>query len=373
MKPKLRVGLIGLGKMGMSHCAIVRTHPACDLVGVCDSSRYVLDVLERYAGLRCYTDYRQLVDEGSLDCVIVATPSRSHSEIVRYALERGLHVFCEKPFSLDPTEGRELVALAQQRKVVNQVGYHYRFVSVFQEAKRLVDAGALGRIHHIHAAAYGPVVLRPRGSTWRSAKSEGGGCLYDYASHAVDLVNYLVGKPRGVSGVALNKIFSRDTDDEVYATLHFHDGLTGQLAANWSDESYRRMTTQVTLWGTAGKLFVDRQECRVYLRHAPGPPHNLSAGWNVRYTTDLIQPVWFYLRGEEYSAQLDHFLDHARHGRLDNMNSFLSAIEVDEVVHMIATAEQAASAAGIPSPTQGTTRRWRWPLSRLFHRASPQR
>ena len=335
MNKKLRLGLIGLGKMGMSHCAIVRSHPAVELAGVCDSSRYVLDVLEKHAGLNCFTDYKKLIRECALDGVIVATPSRSHEEIVRFALEGGLHVFCEKPFSLDPLEGRALAQLATEKGLVNQVGYHYRFVAAFQEAKRVIESGALGRIHHVRATAYGPVVLRPRGSTWRTTRSEGGGCLYDYASHAIDLINYLIARPESVSGVVLNNIFSRDTEDEVYATLHFADGASGQIAVNWSDDSYRKMTTQVNIWGTEGRISADRQECQIYLRNDPDPKLKLRQGWTVRYTTDLTEPVWYYLRGEEYSAQIDYFIHNIVEDRKGNLNSFASAVEADEVVKMM--------------------------------------
>src|SRR5690625_5370771 len=67
------------------------------------------------------------------------------------------------------------------------------------------------------------------------------------------------------------------------------------------------MRTALTLWGTHGTIYADRQECRVYLR-GPHVPQGYQTGWNVRYTTDLTPPVDFYVRGEEYSAQLHHFV-----------------------------------------------------------------
>ena len=85
--------------------------------------------------------------------------------MVRDALDSNLHVFCEKPFCLDLQEGQALVDLAQARGRVNQVGYHFRHVGAFTEAKRLLDAKVLGTVHHLRAEAYGPVVLRPAGST----------------------------------------------------------------------------------------------------------------------------------------------------------------------------------------------------------------
>ena len=109
-------------------------------------------------------------------CVFIATPSRYHAEIAAEALEQGLHVFCEKPFALEPETGYRLADLAERKKLTNQVGYHYRFVAAFNEAKRLLDHKVIGRIHHIRAEAHGPVVLRPKGATWRSQKSFSAPC-----------------------------------------------------------------------------------------------------------------------------------------------------------------------------------------------------
>ena len=105
---------MGLGKMGLSHHAILNAHPDIELAAVCDASQYILDILHKYTGVPVYTDYRRMIDEARLDCVVVATPSRFHGEMVRYALERDLHVFCEKPFCLDLAEGRALIARREQ-------------------------------------------------------------------------------------------------------------------------------------------------------------------------------------------------------------------------------------------------------------------
>jgi scyllo-inositol 2-dehydrogenase (NADP+) len=310
----IRAGIVGLGKMGLSHQSMVNMHPEIELKSVCDASGYMLDVLSKYTGIDTFSDSRKMFDRGDLDCVFVATPSRYHAEIVADALERGMHVFCEKPFALEPETGYRLAELAERKHLINQVGYHYRFVAAFNEAKRLLERNILGDIHHVRAEAYGPVVLRPKGATWRSQKSEGGGCLFDYSCHAIDLVNYLVGRPISVSGSVLNKIFSSDVDDEIYSTLQFANGAYGQLATNWSDESYRKMSVKISIWGTKGRMNVDRQELQLYLRSVPDPSDGLVEGWNVRYTTELTQPVWFYVRGEEYSAQIDHFVQCIKSG-----------------------------------------------------------
>lgn len=331
----LRVGIIGVGKMGLSHLSIINTHPSVRVVGLCDATGYVLDVMSKYTGVDVYANYRDLLDRAKPDAVIIATPSRTHGEIARHALERRVHVFVEKPFCLSIAEGQGLVALAAKFKAVNQVGYHYRFVGTFQETKRLLERGVIGETHNFRVEAYGPVVLQPKGSTWRSSKSEGGGCLYDYASHGANLANYLFGMPSGVGGSVIHGVFSKRVDDEVYSTLYYPGGLSGQLCINWSDETHRKMSMRVEVWGKNGKISADRQECHVYLRSGSFPDLKLVEGWNVRYTTDLTQPVRYYVRGEEYSAQMDYFVDCIESGRLENLNSFAAGLETDMVLDML--------------------------------------
>ncbi|MFI3137761.1 MAG: Gfo/Idh/MocA family oxidoreductase [Methylococcaceae bacterium] len=334
----IRLAVVGLGKMGLSHHAMINAHPRVKVVAVCDATGYVLDVLNKYTGVTTYTDFDLMLREVELDAIIIATPSSMHTKMVKAALDKNLHVFCEKPFSLNTQEGEELTRIADEKHRVNQVGYHYRFVGAFQEVKRLLDVNAIGDVTHMLAEAYGPVVLKPKGSTWRTQRAEGGGCLYDYAAHPLNLLNWYFGAPLGVGGSVLNKIFSKDTDDEVFGTLYFDGGKSAQISVNWSDESYRKMSTKITIWGTNGRITADRQEVQVYLRDTATLPTGYQPGWNVRYTTDLTEPVWFYIRGEEYSAQLDYFVRCIEENRgHDNVNSFKDAMLTDQVIAMMIT------------------------------------
>jgi predicted dehydrogenase len=330
----VRVGLAGLGKMGISHQAILNAHPQVELAAVCDTTGYVLDVMGKYTGVKTYSDYDKMLSLEALEAVVIATPSSFHAGMVEKALSRGLHVFCEKPFSLDVAAGERLAAQAEAAGLVNQVGYHYRFVAAFAHLKQLVEQGVLGRIHHIRAEAHGPVVLRSKGSSWRSAKSAGGGALYDYASHAVDLVNFCFGRPDFVGGAVVAPVFSSEVDDEVYATLGYGDGKSVQLSVNWSDDSQRKMSTRLTVWGSNGKIVADRQEIQLFLRDA-SLATGFQQGWNVRYTTELTEPVDYYLRGEEYSAQIDHFVASILAGDPATRSTFRSAAETDRVIEAI--------------------------------------
>ena len=348
----MKIAVAGIGKMGLSHLSIVNAQPDLEVAAVCDASSMMRGVLEKYTGVATYDDYDRMLREVELDAVLIATPSRTHASMVRAALERGIHVFCEKPFTLSVQDAAELTELARSKGLVTQVGYHNRFVGPFAEIKRLIDAGAIGTVTHALGEAYGPVVLKPKGGTWRSRKEEGGGALYDYAAHPLNLLNWYFGEATSVGGTILKPIFSRETDDEVHSTLHFAGGQSANISVNWSDESHRKMTTRITVWGTAGRIFADRQEIQVFLREGAVVPEGYEQGWNVRYGTELTDSVGFYLRGEEYSAQIEHFAERVREGRVDGINGFESAAQTDRVIAMLIADAAAPAPTRLSGPSQ---------------------
>ncbi len=333
----LRTGLIGVGKMGVSHLAISQAHDDLDVVGICDSQGFVLSLIRSQTGIETFKSYEKMLDSASLDCVFVATPTGSHLEVAKAAIERGVNVFVEKPLTLTASESYELAAAAQSCRVANQVGYHNRFIATFAEARRVVAAGAIGDVYHVDGRAFGQVVTKERsgGLTWRARKSTGGGCLHDYACHVVDLMNWLVGPPSAVLGASLKTILSNDVEDAVYALFAYPTGATGTLETNWCDESYRKMTTSVTVYGKLGKVYADRQECRVFLKNGASF-EDYPSGWTIRYITELQQPVSYYLRGEEYSAQIDAFAKTSASRDPDGENSFASAAATDDIIEQIA-------------------------------------
>jgi predicted dehydrogenase len=331
---KLKAGIIGLGKMGLSHAAIVGPHPSVELTAVCDTSSIVLDAFTKFSRINVYSDYVKMIDTENLDLVVIATPTRFHYKMVRYALEKGVHTFCEKPFSLTSKEGEELVVLADQKKLVNQVGYHNHFIGTFRELKRLLGENILGNLVHFTGEAYGPVVTKEKGGTWRSDPEEGGGCLFDYASHVINLLQEIIGRPAKATGSQLKRIYSKEVEDAVYSILTLESGLSGILSVNWSDETYRKMATSLTVMGKKGKIICDATEIKIYLKEAD-QRENLGKGWTIKYITDFAIPVNFYLRGEEYSAQIDNFIDCIVKGKRTEINSFKQGLTTDKTIELI--------------------------------------
>ena len=333
----VRTGIIGVGKMGMSHLAILGAHPDVEVVGVCDSSKMVTDAIGKYSGFPCFTDYKKMLDEARPDAVVVSVPTKFHAPMVKELLDKGIHVFSEKPFCLTPEDGRPLLELARQKKLVNQVGYHNKFVGTFREVKRILDSGKLGELYHFTGEAYGPVVVRPKQDTWRSSAGEGGGCLMDYASHVIDLINYLLAPVNEVKASLLKSVHSKEVEDAVYALMVLQNKVSGVLSVNWSDDTHRKMSTTVTIEGKKGKIISDANELKVFFKD--DAPEGYSKGWNVKYITDLTEEVWFYLRGEEYSAQMDYFI-RAVQGKVPNsINTFESAWHTDNAIQLIKNAQ----------------------------------
>ncbi|NKI32050.1 Gfo/Idh/MocA family protein [Croceivirga thetidis] len=327
----VKIALIGAGKMGISHLSILGAHKDVEVVGVCDKSKLVIGALKSYSKFPCYTDFDKMLDEAKPDAVVVALPTKLHHIIVKKLLERNIHVFVEKPFCLTLEEGMELTQMANDRKVINQVGYHNKFIGTFNEVKNLLQNKAIGEIQHFLAEAYGPVVIKKKQDTWRSDPSQGGGCLLDYASHVIDLVNFLVGPIKGQKGTLLKTIYSKKVEDAVYSLLELENGITGNLSVNWSDETYRKMSTSITVQGSNGKIVSDANELKVYIKD-PKKVKGYNKGWNVKYVTDLTPQVDFYLRGEEYSSQMDYFVRSIESGKPNEINNFQSAFHTDKVI-----------------------------------------
>ena len=329
-----KIGLIGAGKMGISHLAILGAHPDVEVIGVADTSTIVTDVIKRHTPFDVYSDYLDMLSEKKPDAVFVSVPTKYHEPIVQKLLDRNINVFVEKPFSLNAENGQKLMDTSRQKNLFNQVGYHNKFIGTFMEAKKIIDSGSLGNLQLFTGNMNGPVVTKTKEQTWRSKPEEGGGCLMDYAAHLIDLINYLIAPITTVHGADLMSFYSTSVEDAVSCLLETKNGIHGTINVNWSDETFRKMSTSITILGSKGKLTVDSTELKVYFKETQ-LNGNYAKGWNVRHINALSPHVDFYLRGEEYSLQIDHFIN-VLEGRVpNNINTFESALQTDKVIQQI--------------------------------------
>jgi predicted dehydrogenase len=202
---------------------------------------------------------------------------------------------------------------------------------MFVRARDLVRCGLLGRPLRFRSEMFSRTIIGEQdGEGWRASHATGGGAMYEMASHAIDLVNFIFGPPDRTAGTCLTKVWSRDVEDIVAGSYLYESGLTGSIYVNWSDESYRKPTNRIELFGDRGRLIVDQHGMKIFLSNA-SPEHGFQAGWNQVYITDVFTSVPFYLRGIEFTAQLCHFVDCIR-GRASSRCSFADATAVLSVM-----------------------------------------
>jgi predicted dehydrogenase len=330
----LRAGFIGFGRMGITHFSILNTHPLVKIVAVCDQSNAMLNLLGKYVDVKIYANYHEMLIETPLDFVVISTPTDSHASIIKAVAEYDLHIFTEKPFALTASEGRETLANLEGKNLVNQVGYVNRFNEIFIEVKRLLDSKTIGEIKSFSSEMYGATVLKDSKDSWRSKRKTGGGCMYEFASHCIDLVVYMLGQPDKITGSILQSIYSSNVEDLVRTTFIYNNGCNGSVIVNWSDETYRKPTNIFTIFGTKGKIVADKHSFKIYLKEEDSK-NGFHKGWNSRYITDFGKSVRFYVRGNEFTQQLDYFVDCIVNLQAENVSSFAEALQTDIIMEKI--------------------------------------
>lgn len=333
---KIKLAIIGIGRMGITHYSIINSHPDVEIVAVVDTSSLILNLMKKYLkGINTYTDYIKLFEEERLDAVIICTPPQLHYPVALKAAEHGVHVFSEKPFTTDNKKASVLVSVFEQKSLINQVGYVNRFNDIFRTVKQYIGNGIIGNVIRFKSEMYSRTITKSEeGKTWRDSRENGGGAVYEVASHAIDLVNYLIGKPDKVTGSSLTSIYSKNVEDAVNATFLYKNGISGTLNVNWSDESFRKPTNKIEIFGLQGKILADQHGIKVFMKKS-SPENNLREGWNTIYITDVFKPVPFYVRGNEFTAQLYHFIDCIQDRTKKNYCTFRDATDTLDVIEAL--------------------------------------
>lgn len=326
-----RIGLIGIGKMGISHLTIANQTPGIEVKAICDTSKLLLKVIEKNTKFIGYSDYKKMIREVPLDGVMILVPNAYHYEIAKFCIEKGIHVFVEKPFTLNYNNSKTLVELALKNNVKGQVGYVNRFNPIFNHLKTLLNINVIGEVTNYSNRMTGGVILKESSKGWRNDYSKGGGCLFDYGPHCFDLSTYFFGTNVKVESAILKSVFSTAVDDIVCATLIHENRIVGTNYINWSDSSVRKATNNIEIFGAKGKINASKQELSIYLNDS-NPSLGFVKGWNQIYITDENTDVAFYLRGEDFSRQLTEFSD-LINGRLEEATSSLfSASMTDKIL-----------------------------------------
>lgn len=262
---EVRFGVIGVGGMGQNHCKTLATVERARLTAVCDVSEETARKVGEEHGVPWFVDYRELIDSGQCDAVLVATPHYQHPPIGIYALNRGLHLLCEKPIAVTVKGADRLIAAgrrAEKRGLRFQIMFQFRTNPVFRKAKELIDSGAIGRLYRTSLEmAWLRTQKYYASAGWRGTWSgEGGGVLLNQAPHSLDIFTWLGGQPSRIYAQWRAAKHEIEVEDEVFAVLEYPNGARGQLYASVNEvpqyESYVFVGEQGKIEIRGGKILL---------------------------------------------------------------------------------------------------------------------
>ena len=333
---KVRVGIIGFGRMGITHYSIINTHPAVQMTAIADTSSMMLNMIKKYLPtVKMFSDYKDLLQSGLVDAVIVCTPSSMHYDVCKMACDKGISVFCEKPFTTDPKLASDLAQMFETKGLVNQVGYVYRFDAVFKKVKELLGQGVIGKVVHTNAQFLSLTISKPQPEKgWRSKRENGGGCTYEMGSHVIDLMEFFFGKPEKVVGSMTNHVYSEAVEDITDVQAVYAGGMTANIHVNWCDFTYRKPMLKLDIHGTKGKIQADLYGYKVFLREE-NKVAGLPEGWSSVPMNMIPDPCPYYVRGTSFTNQLYAFADAVKEAKTTTGCSFRSATDTQEVIHTI--------------------------------------
>jgi predicted dehydrogenase len=230
-----RIGVVGAGHWGPHLIRNFQTSGRSRVVCVADcDERRLARIAAVHPGVVCTTQPGELLDRRDIDAVVIATPTATHYALAKAALERGLHVFVEKPLTRSVAEAEDLAHEAATRRRLLFVGHVFLFNDAVHAVKKRIAAGHLGNIHYLHS-------LRTNLGPIRTDVS----ALWDLAAHDVSLFQYLLESPpvavTGKGGSYINP----GIEDVVFATLRYASGVLAHLHATWLSPQKIRLLTIV--------------------------------------------------------------------------------------------------------------------------------
>jgi predicted dehydrogenase len=243
----VRIGIIGLGYWGPNLARALASTPGCELAYACDLDEGNRARLEgRYPGTVLTDRFDDLLEDDTLDAIVVATGAPSHHAIGMRVLAAGKHALIEKPLALTVADARELVATAEAGNRVLMVGHLLRFHPVFQQLHDITASGELGRMLYLYTNRLNFGKVRADENA-----------LWSLAPHDISLALAIAGeRPEEVS--ARGEAFLREgVEDVVFGYLHFPSGLVAHLHVSWLDPHKSRKLTVV---GSEGMAVFDDTE-----------------------------------------------------------------------------------------------------------------
>ena len=229
MQP-LNTAILSFGMSGqVFHAPFVQVHPDLNFYAVWERSKNLAE--QKYPGVKTFRELPQLLADPSVELVIVNTPTHTHFEYARKALEAGKHVIVEKAFTTTVDEAEELDTIAKQQGLILSVFQNRRWDSDFKTVKKIVDEGILGQIveAEFHFDRFNQN-LSPK--THKETPNPGAGIVYDLGPHIIDQALYLFGKPESVFA-DIRILRPHSQVDDYFELLFFYPHMRVRLRCSY--------------------------------------------------------------------------------------------------------------------------------------------
>jgi len=302
---------------------------------------------------RIYPDYHAMAEaEGvrpdGVDLVVVATPNDSHHAIASALLERGIHVVCEKPLTLDSAQAADLVALAEAKNAILAVPHCYSAYPMVREAARLVRDGALGRVNFVdveHASGWNATALERSGNKqamWRTDPAVGGpaSVVGDLGTHAYHLARFITGlEAEEISAQLATFVPGRRVFDHATLALRWTDGVSGRIWASMVATGHNH-GLRIRIFGERGNLEWQHEDPHhLHVQDLDGETRILTHGMSslseesVRLTrVGLGHPEGFLEAFANFYRDLADELDARRFGRPSTIRELSFPTGIDGLI-----------------------------------------
>lgn len=231
----INIGVIGCGYWGMNHIRVFSELPGAAVVAASDLREDRLDLVrQRFPRVRPCQGCEPVLSNSEIDAVVISTPATTHHAIARECLLSGKHVLVEKPMTTGVGQAEELAALAQERHLVLMVGHTFLYNDAVRKMKTCVTDDDFGRVYYLHATRTNLGPIRRDVSV-----------VWDLAAHDVSVFNYLLdSRPTWVSAVGA-RVLGNGKEDVAFITLHYPDGVVGNIHVSWAEPNKVRRVTVV--------------------------------------------------------------------------------------------------------------------------------
>ncbi|GAA3949480.1 oxidoreductase [Chitinophaga oryziterrae] len=309
----IKAGICSYGMSGsIFHAPFIHVHPGFSFSAVVERSKHTAQ--ERYPDVKVYASVEEMLQDASLDLIIVNTPNYTHYDYTKAALNAGKNVIVEKPFTVHNSEGQELIELAASKNLLLTVYHNRRYDGDFKIVKQVIQSGDLGEVleAEIHYDRYREELSYKK---HKEAALPGTGALYDLGSHLVDQALMLFGLPESVW--ADIRIIRKDSlVDDYFELVLFYANLRVRLKSNYI---VREPLPSYQFHGRKGsfiKTKADMQETMLQQGLMPGAP-----GWGVEAIGE-----WGLLHTEKDGQVIKQYLPTPKGNYLDFYDDVYNAL-----------------------------------------------